>query len=146
MKRHDGREFTYRFSDDPQQQASLEKRFQTLLHRYCANHIRLFKGALLHYFAPPGEEERDACMICGWTFIDENNVDTEDAKDFRCVQTDHEHRTGTVRGVLCRYCNMKLGHLEAALDHFGDSLQPSWIDRAMKYLKMARRKDSKWLI
>ena len=39
------------------------------------------------------------CAICG--------VRSEDNKDF---VVDHDHATGKVRALLCRYCNIGLGH------------------------------------
>ena len=46
---------------------------------------------------------------------------------------DHDHRTGTVRGILCRSCNTGLGM-------FGDS--PRQMERAKRYLVAHRSTDS----
>lgn len=43
------------------------------------------------------EEQHSKCMICSANIVDEWN-------------TDHCHRTGNIRGLLCRWCNLGLGH------------------------------------
>lgn len=53
------------------------------------------------------------CAICGRELLDED------------AHLDHCHRTGEVRGVLCRACNHGLGN-------FGDSVPT--LRRAIKYL------------
>ena len=44
----------------------------------------------------------------------------------REVHLDHCHKTGDIRGVLCRGCNMGLGHLKDDLEN---------LQRAIAYLK-----------
>lgn len=44
----------------------------------------------------------------------------------RRLSVDHDHKTGTVRGLLCRPCNDMLGHLKD---------DPSAFERAARYLR-----------
>ena len=39
---------------------------------------------------------------------------------------DHDHKTGRVRGVLCKACNLMLGVFEK---------RPTWVNKATEYLK-----------
>ena len=59
--------------------------------------------------------QEQKCAICK-----DNLKDTHDV----CV--DHDHQTGAVRGILCRKCNLGLGHFED---------NTSLLKSAVKYLK-----------
>jgi len=48
------------------------------------------------------ESQGNGCAICG-TAPEENG---------RRLAVDHDHETGRVRGLLCRNCNLALGHLK----------------------------------
>lgn len=61
-------------------------------------------------------QQQGKCAICQKTLHD-----TYD----RCL--DHCHRTGAVRGILCRKCNTALGQL-------GDSIES--VERALAYLRL----------
>ncbi len=53
--------------------------------------------------------QRGVCAICG------------KPTPQGCLSVDHDHTTGSVRGLLCRGCNGSLGWLEkfeAAIDHY----------------------------
>jgi hypothetical protein len=53
------------------------------------------------------------------------------------VHVDHDHATGTVRGMLCFPCNAAIGHLRD---------DPDTVRRAAAYLEQARRAaDRAWL-
>ncbi len=53
------------------------------------------------------------------------------------VHVDHDHATGTVRGMLCFPCNAAIGHLRD---------DPDTVRRAAVYLERAKRKaDGAWL-
>lgn len=54
----------------------------------------------------------------------------------RNVCVDHCHRTGYIRGVLCRNCNGILGKLEnLATRAKKDLTQTQWLENAVKFLK-----------
>jgi hypothetical protein len=47
-----------------------------------------------------------------------------DLKPGRGTHIDHDHQTGKIRGILCRHCNLALGHakddpkiLQALIDY-----------------------------
>jgi len=48
------------------------------------------------------EEQRSQCAICEQLF---------DVERKRAFHIDHDHRTGAVRGLLCKTCNLALGML-----------------------------------
>jgi Recombination endonuclease VII len=60
-------------------------------------------------------KQQSRCAICGTRLVSPH--------------IDHDHATGTVRGILCPPCNHGLGH-------FRDSVIN--LRRAIKYLKRAR--------
>lgn len=57
-----------------------------------------------------------ACLLCA--------TNLKEIPD-RHVHVDHCHSTGKVRGLLCHWCNTRLGALEA---------DPGWLARARSYL------------
>lgn len=60
------------------------------------------------------ENQDGKCAICGETFIEPSNA---------CI--DHNHKTGEIRGLLCRNCNLGIGL-------FKDN--PELLIKAMEYL------------
>lgn len=78
------------------------------------NMIRLYKVSL-DEFKRMLAEQNGACAICGTT-----------EPNGRGWQVDHDHRTGTVRALLCHSCNTGLGslHDDVAL-----------LEKAIAYLK-----------
>lgn len=67
------------------------------------------------------------CLLCQ---IDLRKVEA------RNICLDHCHKTGFVRGVLCRNCNGVLGKLEnLATRAKKDLTQIAWLDNAVSFLK-----------
>ena len=62
------------------------------------------------------ESQNGVCAIC--------NLHTE--KEKRMLAVDHCHKTGKIRGLLCRFCNQAIGQ-------FNDDIQR--LDNAINYLK-----------
>jgi hypothetical protein len=62
------------------------------------------------------------CGICGTSL----KMVTEKHEQNKAACVDHDHPTGKVRGILCRSCNVALGH-------FKDSKDRIW--NAYKYLE-----------
>jgi hypothetical protein len=60
------------------------------------------------------EEQNGLCKICG-----------ENKK----LEIDHDHKTGTVRGLLCRKCNMIVGIVEKDF-----TKRPDFFDLVINYL------------
>jgi hypothetical protein len=60
-------------------------------------------------------QQNNICAICGYPLSDGMNS-----------HVDHDHASGSVRGILCRWCNIGLGN-------FKDSIQT--LENAIEYLK-----------
>ena len=54
------------------------------------------RGLVQEEFRRLFDRQGGGCAICGATMTD--------------PQIDHDHETGAVRGLLCRHCNLGLGH------------------------------------
>jgi hypothetical protein len=48
------------------------------------------------------ESQGGCCAICG----------KEGNPDGQMMSVDHDHKTGKIRGILCRNCNLGIGYLE----------------------------------
>ncbi len=66
------------------------------------------------------KRQGDKCLICEIEFNDEKTF----------PQVDHDHKTGKVRGLLCRPCNTGLGF-------FKDEIY--FLSKAIQYLSKKRR-------
>jgi hypothetical protein len=64
------------------------------------------------------ERQENKCAICG--------CDSTSSRVHNRFSVDHDHKTGEIRGLLCRNCNMSLGG-------FDDSIE--LLSRAIYYLK-----------
>ena len=73
------------------------------------------------------KDQEGRCCICDIEMI-------EDGQKYNSVHIDHCHTSGETRGLLCKRCNIGLGH-------FKDS--PERLIEAAKYLE-AHRKTSYW--
>jgi len=56
------------------------------------------------------ESQGNVCAICKNPEISKSNKKTIDM-----LSIDHDHKTGKVRGLLCKKCNSILGHIEKYL-------------------------------
>lgn len=81
--------------------------------RYC-HRVALWKyGLSIADYDVLAEKQNGVCAICG-------------EPDKQRLAVDHNHETGVVRGLLCRLCNLGLGH-------FKD--RPGVLTKAAKYLE-----------
>lgn len=69
------------------------------------------------------EDQQSRCLICGVQFSDENRI-----------YVDHDHKTGIVRGMLCRNCNTLLGMAKDDINI---------LKNAIEYLNNANKKTNK---
>ncbi|KKN64875.1 hypothetical protein LCGC14_0487090 [marine sediment metagenome] len=79
--------------------------------------LRCFYHMTLEQHRQLYENQKGRCGICRETLL------------YREVCTDHNHKTGEVRGLLCNHCNTGLGQ-------FRDD--PIKLKRAIKYLQRQR--------
>jgi hypothetical protein len=64
-------------------------------------HLKRKYGITLEQWEALFEKQGSVCAICGTTEPNHNHG----------WQTDHCHKTGAIRGILCFSCNLVLGHL-----------------------------------
>jgi len=58
------------------------------------------------------DKQKGLCAIC-----------SNELKDTHDVCVDHDHKTGLVRGILCRKCNLGIGHLRDSLEIMKSALR-----------------------
>lgn len=85
--------------------------------RWLFNHRTKSYGITVAQYKQMLEEQKGLCAICG-----------EPDPDGKRLSIDHDHDTGTVRGLLCNKCNLGLGY-------FRDSAKR--LARAAIYLETA---------
>jgi hypothetical protein len=81
------------------------------------NQIELRYGITFQQYEKMRWDQNGLCAICGRP--------QRKAKENR-LHIDHDHKTGVVRGLLCRGCNMGLGHFEDDIER---------LESAIRYLK-----------
>ena len=89
-------------------------------------HLKRTFGATLEWYEQRLAEQQGVCAICKKP----ERRSVRGGKVGRLV-VDHDHTTGTVRGLLCHTCNMILGNCE-------DDVQLLW--QAIKYLRKYRKR------
>lgn len=62
------------------------------------------------------ETQEFKCLLCDGSCIDPE-------QRFRALHIDHDHNTGKVRGLLCKFCNSKLGWYENRKDKINEYLK-----------------------
>lgn len=72
------------------------------------NHLRRMYGMTEQQYDEMLSSQLSRCAICG----------TDQCGTGRRFAVDHNHKTGEIRGLLCRSCNGFLGTLEKHLDGF----------------------------
>lgn len=76
-------------------------------------------GMTLEQYQALFELQEGCCALCG--------VAAETLPEqSRVLHVDHDHKTGKIRGLLCRWCNTMLGRVEA---------HPGWPMKALSYLE-----------
>lgn len=66
--------------------------------------------AALEYYDQQFEKQHGVCAMC------------KQASERR-LSVDHDHRTGELRGLLCRKCNLMVGHFELMPDEILEYLK-----------------------
>lgn len=58
----------------------------------------------------------------------------EPMTDLKLMVCDHDHKTGEIRGVICRWCNAQLGKVENAANRAKRELSvDEWLHNAMNW-------------
>lgn len=76
-------------------------------------------GWTLEFFQSVLERNGNRCQICKLEF---------DGSTKNQPNIDHDHKTGMVRGVLCRSCNTGIGHLKDSPDIMRSAID--YLDKA----------------
>ena len=83
----------------------------------CSRRLALYGLSMDEYERMAQEQDR-RCAICGGT---QSRVDSDGA-----LVVDHDHVTGTIRGLLCTLCNTGLGAMRD---------DPAILSAAIRYLR-----------
>lgn len=86
--------------------------------------IQLTRTSLKRWREQETIKQSNLCLLCKCLLVPPDAV------------ADHDHKTGLIRGVLCRNCNGMLGKVENAANRAkrkGSSLK--WLENLVAYLK-----------
>lgn len=83
------------------------------------HHLKTTYGLSLEDFDNLLKSQDYKCKLCGMSTLDPSN------ERFRNLHVDHNHKTGRVRGLLCTFCNSKLGWFENRRDLINKYLKES---------------------
>lgn len=110
-------------SHAPACSAHLTDEDRAAMHRAHTEYTEQMRVVLAELGLPAPLPERDpAC----WSWLVSEGMDLDDFQDGRCgacgvpnrrMVLDHDHDTGLIRGLLCRYCNAREGHASIHGDH-----------------------------
>ena len=70
-------------------------------------------GVTLEQYDQMLEDQNGVCAICGGI-----------NSDGQRLHIDHDHKTGKIRALLCRFCNIRLGYIE----------KDDFVPKALEYL------------
>lgn len=101
----------YNITHKTQQKASVKRWADANKDRTRDTELRRIYGITLVDFTKMCDEQKLLCKIC---------------KLAKPLVVDHDHKTGTVRGLLCHSCNRGIGFLQDSIDI---------LENATKYLK-----------
>lgn len=90
------------------------------------HHLRTYYGISLEDWLIIYKDQNALCAICDSSLPSIDEFDVPCKRTYRKWATDHCHKTGKIRGILCRPCNWGLGN-------FRDS--PDIAKRAAAYLE-----------
>lgn len=88
------------------------------------SHLKRSYGISLEEYDKMYFEQDGCCMICG---KNENELLEQHNETQKLLFVDHNHKTGKVRGLLCRKCNFMISYV-------GDNF--NLLYRAIAYLKL----------
>lgn len=84
----------------------MDKR-EAALHATRKSNLKQKYGLTLEQYEQMVRDQNGVCAICGRP---EKYSVTENYT--RRLSVDHNHKTGKTRGLLCRWCNQRLAHIE----------------------------------
>lgn len=82
-------------------------------------HLKRRYGISVVEYDEMAKQQEYKCAICG------RPEESHDDLTNKTLCVDHNHKTGNVRGLLCRHCNILIGHMND---------EPNIVDLAKQYL------------
>lgn len=79
-------------------------------HKIRSYALKRLYGITLKDYQDLWDKQGGKCAVCGKT-------------KKRTLAVDHDHKTGEIRGLLCDYCNRRLGYLGDSLEGFRETVR-----------------------
>lgn len=98
--------------------------------RYKEHKLKKY-GITGHQYDEMLNEQQDRCAICG-IHTDEHS---------RSFAVDHDHKSGSIRGLLCGKCNTALYGIEYFIDNDNQITERPLIQHAFSYMRKATLND-----